>query len=87
MAERIEDVVMRCIYTLNNAKMQTSALLTQSAYLASVSEEERNQIGGLAFLSSREAKDAGSMNQNTVMRPWKLWCREVEADPLYVNYG
>lgn len=87
VAERIEDVVARCIYTLNNAKMQTSALLTQNAYLATSSQDETNQTGGLAFLSSREAKDAGSMNQNTVLRPWKLWCREVEADPLYVNYG
>lgn len=87
VAGRVEDVVMRCIYTLNNAKMQTSAILTRSAYLASLSQEEKAQSGGLAFLNSREAKDAGSMNQNTVMRPWKLWCREVEADPLYVNYG
>lgn len=88
IAERIEDVVMRCIYTLNNAKMQTAALMTRSAYLATASPEEKNTMAnGLTYLNSREAEDAGSMNQNTVLRPWKLWCREVEADPLYINHG
>lgn len=87
VAERIEDVVMRCIYTLNNAKLQTTALLTRSAYLTAAPEADKKQIGSLAFLGPQEARDAGSMNQNTVMRPWKLWCREVEADPLYINHG
>lgn len=87
IAERIEDVVMRSIYTLNNAKMQTTALLTRSAYLAISPPQTEAESRPLQYLEEKEAKDAGAMNQNTVQRPWKLWCREVEADPLYINYG
>lgn len=87
VAERIEDVVMRCIYTLNNAKMQTTALLTRQAHLASTPPSAQQDDTQIQYLDPLEARDAGSMNQNTVQRPWKLWCREVEADPLYVNYG
>jgi ribulose-5-phosphate 4-epimerase/fuculose-1-phosphate aldolase len=87
VAEKIEDVVMRCIYTLNNAAMQTTALITRSAYLATASQEEASQMRPMQYLSPTEAYDAMQMNMGHAMRPWKLWCREVESDPLYVNHG
>lgn len=39
----------------------------------------------LKYLSDREAGDAWEMNRATMMRPWGLWCREVEVNSLYRN--
>lgn len=79
VAQRMEDVVKRCIYTLNNAAMLTTALLTRSAF--------GGDLPPIRFLNTDEAEAASGRNILTAMRPWKLWVREVEADPLYVNHG
>lgn len=41
--------------------------------------------GGLKFLSTKEADDSWATMGKTVQRAWKLWCREVEVNPLYQN--
>ena len=41
--------------------------------------------GNIKYLSDREAGDAWAFGRETMMRPWALWCREVEVNPLYVN--
>lgn len=40
---------------------------------------------GIKYLSSAETEGTAIMNRDTVMRPWALWCREVEVNPLYRN--
>ena len=39
----------------------------------------------LHYLSAKEASETWSMNQYSLRRPWALWTREVECNPLYVN--
>lgn len=41
--------------------------------------------GGLKFLSTKEADDSWADMGKIVGRAWKLWCREVESNPMYVN--
>ena len=42
-------------------------------------------VKSLKYLSDREAEDAWQMNKLTMTRPWGLWVREVEVDPMYQN--
>ena len=39
----------------------------------------------IKYLSEREAGDTWSTNKETVLRPWEMWCREVDVNPLYRN--
>lgn len=75
-AETIQDCVMRAHYTQENAAIQASAL---SALAGSGSTT------GLQYLSAGERAGSATMAKETCMRPWGLWCKEVEAQPLYVN--
>lgn len=39
----------------------------------------------IRYLSDRECRDTWAVMSGQVMRPWKLWCAEVEAASLYHN--
>ena len=39
----------------------------------------------LKLLNDRESTEAFQFNKGTIMRPWGLWTREVEVDPIYQN--
>jgi ribulose-5-phosphate 4-epimerase/fuculose-1-phosphate aldolase len=41
--------------------------------------------GSLKVLDAKEAEGCFGFGRDTVMRPWKLWEREVEVDALYRN--
>ncbi|KAI9705366.1 MAG: hypothetical protein M1820_005196 [Bogoriella megaspora] len=93
-AKTIEDCVLRCVYTQKNAEIQTTALLTRSAYYGSggagkaQAEDEMYRppiAGGLAVLSDEESAAAKNMTLWSAHRPWRLWVREVEAAGMYVN--
>ncbi|KAF2239817.1 arad-like aldolase/epimerase [Viridothelium virens] len=92
-AKTIEDCVLRAIYTQKNAEIQTTALLTRSAYLggsngvaAKDDGLKRSEVaGGLAVLSEEETEGAMEMTLWSAHRPWRLWVREVEAQGMYVN--
>ena len=45
----------------------------------------RRESEEVKFLSEREANDAWEVSMATMIRPWELWCREVEVNPLYRN--
>jgi ribulose-5-phosphate 4-epimerase/fuculose-1-phosphate aldolase len=45
----------------------------------------RRESEEVKYLSEREANDAWEVIRATIMRPWGLWCREVEVNPLYRN--
>ena len=36
-------------------------------------------------LSDKEFPDAAKLARGPDLRPWALWCREVEVNPLYIN--
>lgn len=82
VADGIEEVVSRSVYTMKNASIQTAALTLQSAFAA---QGGASRPGGLRFLDENESKAATQMSQWSAQRPWKLWVREVEASGLYLN--
>jgi hypothetical protein len=97
-ADSLEAVVFQAIYTMEAAKVQTQSLLTQNAYFGAALEGNVDVEGGgkikqgkikgeeqLKYLSDREATDTAKMNREVMLRPWGLWVREVEIDPLYQN--
>jgi len=98
-AESLEAVVYQAIYTVEAAKAQTEAIMLHDAYFGASIEGKVDVQGGgkisggkvkgegkdIKYLSSNEADAAALMNRETVMRPWALWCREVEVNPLYRN--
>lgn len=98
LADSLEAVTFQAIYTVEAAKVQSQAILLQNAYFDSVVEGKVDiEAGGniksarvkgegeIKYLSDRETADAWAFNKDTVMRPWQLWCREVEISPLYRN--
>jgi len=97
-ADSLEAVVYQALYTAEAAKVQSMALLTHNAYFGATVEGKVDVEGGgkiskakvknegdVKYLSEREVGDAWAFNRETMMRPWALWCREVEVNPLYRN--
>jgi len=98
VAHSIEEAVYQAIYTKEAAKTQTAALVLRNAYFGANVEGKVDVEGGgkikagkvkvegeLKYLSDREAGEAWESMRETVGRPWGLWCREVEVNPLYKN--
>lgn len=98
LAHGIEEAVYQAIYTKDAAQTQTTALAIRNAHFGHVVEgkvdvEAGGKIksakakaeGDLKYLSDKEAHDAWESIGQTVDRPWALWCREVEVNPLYRN--
>lgn len=79
----IETAVYRAIYTQTNARLLTESIALQNAYWG--------DSGGVSSdwavkgLTLEQTLGSAKMNEQTQDRPWKLWTREVEASPLYVN--
>lgn len=98
VARSVEEAVYRSVYTVANARIQRDALVLQNAYnthvvadrVGKVGKEgyeggSGQELGEIKYLSEREAKDAWEANSGQIMRPWKLWEREVRKDGLYYN--
>jgi hypothetical protein len=98
LAHGIEEVVYQAIYTKEAAKAQTTALTIRNAHFGHVVEGKIDVEGGgkiksakakaegdVKYLSDKEAHDAWEASHDTIIRPWALWCREVEVNPLYQN--
>ena len=98
-AESLEAAVYQAIYTVEAAKVQTDAILLHNAHSGLAIEGKVDVQGSgkisngklktegkdIKYLSSSEADGAALMNRDTVMRPWALWCREVEVNAMYRN--
>jgi ribulose-5-phosphate 4-epimerase/fuculose-1-phosphate aldolase len=69
-AERIEMVVLRCIYTAQNARVQQSAM---------------GLGGAVKLFTEREARDTSKTTGQGAVKPWPLWKKEVESSTLYHN--
>lgn len=87
----IREAVFRAIYTQQNATVQTTALLTRNAHLNAQNRgkkpEEKISVAdaGPQYLNEQEVAGCTLMGEETVERPWDLWVREVERNPLYVH--
>lgn len=79
----IMDVVLRAVYTQQNAGIQTTALLTRAAHFGPA--QAATEGTGIMYLSEEETEGATDMTRRSANRPWRLWLREVEAQGLYVN--
>lgn len=98
LAHGIEEAVYQAIYTKEAAKAQTAALALRNAHFGHIVEGKIDVEGGgkiksasvkaegdITYLNDREAHDTWEAMQATLARPWGLWCREVEVNPLYRN--
>jgi ribulose-5-phosphate 4-epimerase/fuculose-1-phosphate aldolase len=95
VGQSIEEAVYRAIFTCSNARIQTTSMLLQSGYNVGLVGERfgagEKETGpakreDVKFLSERECKDAWTVNQQHVERPWGLWLAEVVNDrSLYRN--
>lgn len=53
---------------------------------ANISAEINQQVGDdIRYLTADERTDSWVSIQGTIDRPWSLWTREVEVNPLYKN--
>ncbi|KAL4903420.1 hypothetical protein BDW74DRAFT_40159 [Aspergillus multicolor] len=80
---KIEETVFRAIYTAENARVQAAAHTLQLA--ADVASSKENESDELYYLHDDELLSTTQMGQWSVMRPWELWVRETEVNPLYLN--
>ncbi|KXX81623.1 Methylthioribulose-1-phosphate dehydratase [Madurella mycetomatis] len=81
----LEKVVYQAIYAKTNAAVESEALRIQHAYTGSAAGEERGGDRGIVYMNSRQARDTWATIGRDVSRPWGLWKRQVQVDPLYVN--
>lgn len=70
VADRIEMVVLRCIYTVQNALIQQNA---------------QGLGGSIKVFTAKEADDTANTTGMGAVKPWPLWKREVENSTLYHN--
>ena len=95
-ASSIEQAVYQAMYTHTAAKVQTTAMITQSIYLGAelngkvddsgtIKQARIKSAQELHYLNSQEVTDASAMNRSVAPRSWQLWEREVSVLALYVN--
>ncbi|KAF2007211.1 hypothetical protein P154DRAFT_528879 [Amniculicola lignicola CBS 123094] len=97
-AQSIEEAVYQAIYTKEAAKVLTTALTIHNAHFGhtvegSVDVQGSGKIksakikteGEVKYLSDKDLTDAWEAISHTITRPWELWRREVEVNPLYRN--
>lgn len=77
----IPTAVYRTIYTLINAGIQTNAMNIANARF---SPDQAKSMGTLG-MSERHSHDCQIMTEATQDKSWRLWCHEVEVNPLYRN--
>jgi ribulose-5-phosphate 4-epimerase/fuculose-1-phosphate aldolase len=80
VGESIEETVFRAIYTAENATIQTTAMT-----ISATARGSKCQDKDVYYLQDSELHDTTEMTKWSVMRPWGLWVREVEANGLYTN--
>lgn len=88
----VQEAVFRAVYTLQNARVQTTALMLRDVKMGAVERgrgrEEREkgvQDEGVRWLGEGEVGHCGEMGRSTAGRSWWLWVREVETNAFFVN--
>lgn len=69
----VEEAVYRAVYTQTNCRLLGKAL------------ELAGERGGVEFLTKEECNACSEMNKKTQDKAFRLWLREVQVNPLYVN--
>ena len=80
----IKQAVYRAVYTHVNANVQSNAIMLRGAFNG-ISGVFDPPNGKLNYLNEEQTVGCMLMNDSSQDRPWGLWVREVEANPLYVN--
>jgi len=81
----IQEVILRAVYTQQNAGIQSTALTTRAAHFGPPGANGQSNLPPIYYLNDKECEDALQMTKWSAYRPWGLWLREVEALGLYVN--
>lgn len=79
----IQTAVDRAVYTKINADAESHAIELRAAFGSSGLNLEPNF--DLAPLTDAQAAGSKIMNEDTQDKPWSLWVKEVEVNPLYQN--
>ena len=77
---RIEESVLRAIYTKENATIQTNTILSHAAFHGASQSPP-----AIDYMHPDEIASAAEMTRWSFNRPWNLWLREVELAGLYTN--
>jgi ribulose-5-phosphate 4-epimerase/fuculose-1-phosphate aldolase len=72
VADSIEMVVLRSVYTAQNANILMNA---------------RGIGGDIKVFTKKETADTANTTGMGAVKPWPLWKREVESSTLYQNLG
>lgn len=81
VGENLVTTVYRAIYTRINAEAQTKAM----AIARNVYGEQSEKKGGFDGLTQLQGEGCYVMCEQYQDKPWRLWVREVERNPLYDN--
>lgn len=78
----LTESTFRAYFAASNGRVQRKAL-TLAALAAK--DGELGHTDGVRYLDMREQADTSVMNDWSSSKPWAMWVREVEVNPLYVN--
>ncbi|KAJ4289381.1 hypothetical protein N0V88_006860 [Collariella sp. IMI 366227] len=81
VATDIKLVTYEGIYAVINVKIESEAFKIQHVFTGTAAQED----DGIQYLNSPQIQDSWETEMQTVEKPWALWVREVEVNPLYVN--
>ncbi|KAK6384781.1 hypothetical protein LTS17_002344 [Exophiala oligosperma] len=81
VAENLVTAVYRAIYTRINAEAQTKAMtVARNMY-----GDQELQKAGFEGLTDLQGEGCSLMCEQYQDKPWRLWVREVQMNPLYDN--
>jgi hypothetical protein len=78
----IKQAIYRAVYTHVNAGVQSNAIILRNAFQGASGKAVDGEI---EYLNGEQTKGCMKMNDSSQDRPWGLWVREVQANPLYSN--
>ena len=82
LGKNIKETVYRAMYTHVNAGIQTNAMLLQRTHDSLNPTSVPTPVNSL---TSEQCKACRRQGEGTQEKPWRLWVREVERNPLYTN--
>ncbi|KAH0841953.1 class II aldolase [Fonsecaea pedrosoi] len=85
VADNIVTAVYRAIYTRINAEAQTKAMAIANNVPGREALHDEGMGVGFQALTDEQGQGCAAMNEAFQDKPWKLWVRTVESQPLYRN--
>lgn len=81
LGRNIKEAVFRAVFTLKNAKIQTTSHMLQLAAHPNNASLQEAMNG----LSVQQITDSSATTQGVYDRPWDLWVVETRAQGLFKN--